>query len=34
MIIDPAGNIAKEYPKVNPAKHAAEIIRDLRALQK
>ncbi len=34
VIIDPAGNIAKEYPKVNPAKHAAEIIKDLQTLQK
>lgn len=34
VIIDPTGNIVKEYPKVNPAKHAAEIIKDLQALQK
>lgn len=34
FIIDPEGNIVKEYPKVNPTKHAAEIIEDLRALQK
>lgn len=34
VIIDPAGNIVREYPKVNPAKHAAEIIKDLQALQK
>lgn len=34
VIIDPSGNIVKEYPKVNPAKHAAEIIKDLQALQK
>ena len=33
-IIDPAGNIIKTYPKANPAKHAAEIIKDLRTLQK
>lgn len=32
-IIDPSGNIAKEYPKVDPAKHAAEIIKDLQSLQ-
>lgn len=32
-IIEPAGNIVKEYPKVDPAKHAAEIIADLQALQ-
>jgi thioredoxin-dependent peroxiredoxin len=33
IIIDPDGTIAKEYPKVNPAKHAAEIIEDLKQLQ-
>lgn len=33
VIIDPSGNIVKEYPKVSPAKHAAEIIADLKALQ-
>jgi peroxiredoxin Q/BCP len=33
VIIDPRGNIVKEYPKVNPVKHAAEIIKDLRQLQ-
>lgn len=33
VIIDPSGNIVKEYQKVNPAKHAAEIIEDLKALQ-
>lgn len=33
-IIDPNGNIAKEYLGVDPAKHAAEIIQDLSALQK
>lgn len=33
VLIDPDGNIAKEYPKVNPAKHAAEIIADLQKLQ-
>lgn len=32
-IIDPQGNIVKEYPKVNPRKHAAEIIKDLQELQ-
>lgn len=32
VIIDPSGMIVKEYPKVNPVKHAAEIIRDLQAL--
>lgn len=33
VIIDPRGNIIKEYPKVNPVKHAAEIITDLQKLQ-
>lgn len=33
VIIDPDGNIVKEYPKADPSKHAAEIIRDLQALQ-
>jgi peroxiredoxin Q/BCP len=33
VIINPKGYIAQEYPKVNPVKHAAEIIRDLKALQ-
>ncbi len=33
FIIDPNGNIVKEYPKVNPKKHAAEIIKDLEGLQ-
>lgn len=32
-IIDPKGKIVKEYEGVNPAKHAAEIITDLRKLQ-
>ena len=32
-IIDPVGNIVKEYPKVDPKKHAAEIIKDLQDLQ-
>lgn len=34
FIIDPNGQIVKEYPKVSPAKHAAEIIADLRELQR
>ena len=34
IIIDPNGNIAKEYPKADPKKHAVEIINDLRTLQK
>ncbi len=33
VIIDPAGNIVKEYPKTNPVKHAAEIIQELQKLQ-
>lgn len=33
VIIDPEGNIAKTYPKVDPKKHAAEIITDLKELQ-
>ena len=33
VIIDPEGKIAKEYAKVDPKKHAAEIIKDLKALQ-
>lgn len=33
VIIDPNGNIVKTYPKVDPKKHAAEIIKDLKNLQ-
>lgn len=33
-IINPDGEIVKEYEGVNPAKHAAEIINDLTDLQK
>ncbi len=33
VIIDPKGNIVKEYPKVDPKKHAVEIIRDLKQMQ-
>lgn len=33
VIISPGGYIVKEYPKANPRKHAAEIIRDLMTLQ-
>lgn len=33
VIINPEGMMVKEYPKVNPAKHAAQIIKDLRDLQ-
>lgn len=32
-IIDPSGNIVKEYPKVNPVGHAGQIIQDLKTLQ-
>ena len=33
FIIDPQGNIAKEYLGVNPKNHAQEIIKDLKELQ-
>lgn len=33
VIIDPTGNIVKEYPKVDPKQHAADIITELQALQ-
>lgn len=33
FIIDPAGNIVKQYEGVNPRTHAAEIINDLKSLQ-
>jgi len=33
FIIDPKGNIAKEYLGVNPKNHAEEIIKDLKELQ-
>lgn len=33
VIIDPSGNIVKEYPKADPKKHAVQIIKDLQALQ-
>ncbi len=33
FLIDPDGNIAKEYKGVDPASHPAEIIADLKALQ-
>lgn len=33
FIINPSGNIVKEYPKVSPAGHAAQIIKDLKELQ-
>ena len=32
-LVDPRGNIVKEYLGVNPKKHAVEIIEDLKALQ-
>lgn len=33
VIIDPLGNIVKEYPKADPNKHASEIVSDLKSLQ-
>ena len=33
VIISPDGSIVKEYPKVTPKTHVAEIINDLKALQ-
>ena len=33
FIVSPEGQIVKEYPKVTPKNHAAEIIADLQALQ-
>lgn len=33
VIINPEGMIVKTYPKVDPKKHAAQIIKDLQALQ-
>lgn len=32
-IINPDGQIAKEYPKVTPKGHAVQIVKDLKALQ-
>ena len=32
FIIDPAGNIAKHYEKVDPDEHSAEVLADLEAL--
>ena len=32
-LIDPKGNIAKEYPKVTPKGHAVQIAKDLEALK-
>ena len=34
FVIDPAGKIAKIYPAVDPAKHSAEVLCELEALQK
>ncbi|MFO0705022.1 MAG: thioredoxin-dependent thiol peroxidase [Candidatus Andersenbacteria bacterium] len=34
FLIDPAGTIAKFYPKVKPVEHPAEVLADLAALQK
>jgi len=33
FIIDPKGNIVKEYPKVTPKAHAAQVVKDLQMLQ-
>lgn len=33
FIINPEGQIVKEYPKVTPAEHAAQILKDLKDLQ-
>jgi len=33
FLIDPDGNIAKEYPKVTPKDHAVQILKDLAKLQ-
>lgn len=33
FLIDPAGEIVKEYPKVTPKDHAIQIIKDLEELQ-
>lgn len=32
IIIDPDGNIVREYPKVTPKDHAVQIVKDLRSL--
>jgi thioredoxin-dependent peroxiredoxin len=32
-LIDPSGEIAKEYPKVTPKGHAVQIVKDLESLQ-
>jgi peroxiredoxin Q/BCP len=34
FLIDPEGKIAKIYEKVSPAKHAAEVIKDVQRFQK
>ncbi|HVI69793.1 MAG TPA: peroxiredoxin [Magnetospirillaceae bacterium] len=34
FIINPAGDIAREYPRVTPAEHATQILNDLAHLQK
>ena len=33
-LIDPAGKIAKVYPEVDPANHAVELLKDIKALKK
>lgn len=34
FLISPEGKIAKAYPKVKPAEHAAEVLKDIEALTK
>ena len=34
VIIDPSGNLVKEYPKVTPKDHAVQILQDLASLKK
>lgn len=34
VVIDPSGNLVKEYPKVTPKDHAVEILQDLATLKK
>jgi peroxiredoxin Q/BCP len=33
-LIDPAGKIVKVYDEVKPAEHAAEVLRDMAAMEK
>lgn len=34
VVIDPSGNLVKEYPKVTPKDHAVQILQDLATLKK